>query len=140
MKELTEKFDIGRINSNSTRLNPELLKELNRLELVNKVEDPESCKKLIQEVRSLIKEKYPLNADQLDLDDDHIMSVLKWATKRISSIQELAEENLSFLWVLPKITKDKEIEINDGKLKSDYMKTCLNFTLLYLFQKFLIHW
>lgn len=114
MQELKEKFDIGRINSNSSRLNPELLDDLNRLELVKKIENPAECKILIQKVRDLIKEKYPLSVDQLDLDDDHILSVLKWSTKRIHSINELIEENLSFLWVLPKLTKDKEIEINEG--------------------------
>lgn len=114
MKELTEKFDVGRINSNSTRLNPELLKDLNRLEMINKLANPESCQVLIQQVRHLVKQKYPLNAEQLDLDDEHISNVLKWSTKRISSINELAEENLSFLWVLPQITKDQEIELNEG--------------------------
>lgn len=114
MKELTEKFDVGRINSNSTRLNPELLKDLNRLEIANKLKDEDSCKELIKHVRNLVKAKYPVNAEQLDLDDDHILNVLKWSVKRISSINELAEENLSFLWVLPQITKNNEIEINEG--------------------------
>jgi glutamyl-tRNA synthetase len=114
MNELTQKFDISRINSNSSRLNPELLQDLNQLTIINHLEDPERTKKLIQHLRTMIKEKYPLNADQLDLDDDHIQNVLKWASKRISSINELTEENLSFLWVLPKLTKDKEIEINEG--------------------------
>jgi glutamyl-tRNA synthetase len=115
MKQLTEKFDISRVNSNSSRLNPELLNELNQLELAKKLENPNECKVLIQNVRDLIKAKYPLSADQLDLDDDHIFSVLKWAIKRIHTVNELTEEELSFLWVLPKLTKDKEIELNEGK-------------------------
>lgn len=114
MKKLTEKFDIARVNSNSSRLNPELLNELNQLEMAKKLEDPNECKTLIQSVRDLIKAKYPLSADQLDLDDDHIFSVLKWSIKRIHTINELTEEGLSFLWVLPKLTKDKEIELNEG--------------------------
>ncbi len=115
MKELTQKFDIDRINSNSSRLNPELLKDLNQLELAKKIEDPNECVFVIQSVRDLIKTKYPLSADQLDLDDDHILSVLKWAVKRIHTIDELTEEGLSFLWVLPKLTKVKEIEFSEGK-------------------------
>lgn len=117
MKELIEKFDINRINSNSSRLNPDLLNDLNRLDLARKIENPEQCQMLIQKVRALIKERYPLNAEQLDLDDDHIFNVLKWSVKRINSINELAEESLSFLWVLPKITKDKEIQLNEGTRK-----------------------
>lgn len=115
MHQLTEKFDISRINSNSSRLNPDLLNDLNRLSLQKQIEDPKSSEILVKTVRELIKEKYPLSADQLDLDDDHIMNVLKWGSKRISSINELAEEQLSFLWVLPKIAKDKEISLNEGK-------------------------
>lgn len=115
MHELTKKFDINRINANSSRLNPDLLNDLNRLELSNHVENPEKLKNLIVQVRQLVKETYPLSADQLDLDDDHIMNVLKWSLKRINTINELAEENLSFLWVLPKIAKDKEISLNEGK-------------------------
>lgn len=115
MKQLTEKFDIDRINSNSSRLNPELLDELNQLELVKKIEDADECKILIQKVRDLIKSKYPLSVDQLDLDDDHILSVLKWSVRRIHRLDELTEGELSFLWVLPKITKDREIELNEGK-------------------------
>ncbi|CRK97810.1 CLUMA_CG011186, isoform A [Clunio marinus] len=112
MKELTQLFDVTLINSNSSRLNPELLGKLNKHELLKHLENPITCKQIIDEVRSLIKNKYPLNADQLDLDDDHILNVLKWGSKHITSINELTGENLSFLWVLPKIAKDKEITLN----------------------------
>lgn len=115
MKQLTQKFDINRINNNSSRLNPTLLDDLNRLELTNQIENPETCKQLVQIVRDLVKEKYPLSADDLDLDDEHILNVLKWGAKRINSVNELAEEKLSFLWVLPKIAKDKEISLNEGE-------------------------
>lgn len=114
MKQLIQKFDINRVNSNSSKLNPELLDSLNQLELTNQIENPESCKHLVHKVRELVKQKYPLSADLLDLDDEHITNVLKWSTKRINSINELAEEKLSFLWVLPKIAKDKEITLNEG--------------------------
>lgn len=115
MHNLTEKFDVNRINSNSSRLNPDLLDQLNRLQLIKQLENPKSFKDLIEKVRQIVTAKYPLSADQLDLDDDHISNVLRWATKRISSINELAEEKLSFLWVLPKIAKDKEISLDEGK-------------------------
>jgi glutamyl-tRNA synthetase len=122
MHHLTQKFDINRINANSSRLNPDLLDELNQIELSNHMEDPKKCNALVVEVRKLIKDKYPLNADQLDLDDDHIINVLRWGLKRIKSINELAEEHLSFLWVLPKIAKDKEISLNEG----NNLYFCLN--------------
>lgn len=115
MQKLKENFNVDRINSNSSRLNPDLLEDLNKLEMSKQLEDEEKTKVLIERVRDLVKAKYPLDANQLDLDDDHILSVIKWGAKRISSINELAEEKLSFLWILPKIAKDKEITLNEGK-------------------------
>lgn len=118
MNELVQKFDINRINSNSSKLNPELLEDLNRLELSKQLEDPIKCQIVVQQVRDLVKEKYPMNANQLDLDDDHILNILRWGVNlaRISSINELAGEKLSFLWVLPKVAKDKEITLNEGEI------------------------
>lgn len=115
MHQLTQKFNLDRTNSHSSRLNPDLLDDLNRLELVKQLEDPSKCTEIINTVRDLVKERFPLNADQLDLDDDHILNVLRWASSRVNSINELAEEKLSFLWVLPMIAKDKEISLNEGK-------------------------
>lgn len=116
MPELTKIFDLNLIKRNSSRLNPDLLSDLNRIELTKQIADPEKCEELIKQVRALVKEKYPMNADQLDLDDDHILNVLKWgsAASRISSLNDLTDESLSFLWVLPKIAKDKEISLNEG--------------------------
>lgn len=115
MSELIKKFDIKRINSNSSRLNPDLLNDLNQLQLSKCLDDPEKCLELIDKVRQMIKEKYPLNAKDLDLDDDHIYDILKWSVKRISTIDELIGENLSFLWVLPTIAKGKDIMIDESE-------------------------
>lgn len=41
------------------------------------------------------------------LERAHIRNVLHWATDRITSIQQLVEGNLSFLWILPKIKNDE---------------------------------
>ncbi|CAO1395276.1 unnamed protein product [Diamesa hyperborea] len=111
MKQLTEKFDVDRINSNSSRLNPDLLDDLNRLEILHQVEDPVKSKILVNHLRTLVKEKYPISAEQLDLDEEHILNVLKWGAKRVTSINELVEGKLSFLWVLPILKKD-EADLN----------------------------
>lgn len=116
MSDLIKKFDIKRINSNSSRLNPDLLDDLNQLQLSKCLEDPKNCAELIEKVREMIKEKYPLSAKELDLDDDHIYNILKWSVKRISTIDELIGENLSFLWVLPTIAKGKDIMIDESEL------------------------
>lgn len=37
----------------------------------------------------------------------HIRNVLHWASDRITSLHQLIEGNLSFLWILPKIKNDE---------------------------------
>lgn len=53
-------------------------------------------------------------AEQLDLNDEHILSVLHWASTRIKSLQQLVSGDLLFLWVLPK--KGGKIELKTGML------------------------
>jgi len=35
------------------------------------------------------------------LDDDHIITTLKWAQNRISTLNDLVKEDLAFLWIVP---------------------------------------
>lgn len=56
-------------------------------------------------------------AEQLDLNDEHILSVLHWASTRIKSLQQLVSGDLLFLWVLPK--KGGKIELKAGMLNYD---------------------
>lgn len=112
MNELIKKFDISRINSNSSRLNPDLLAEINRQALSNILNDPEKCQSLVCRLRNLVQEKYPLSAEQLDLNEEHILNILKWGASRVSTVQELVEGKFSFLWILPKLTS--ETELNTG--------------------------
>lgn len=44
--------------------------------------------------------------DSLDLDEQHIRSVLHWSSDRLRSLEQLVEGDLSFLWILPKIQED----------------------------------
>lgn len=117
MKNLVERFNLGKVNSNSSRLNPELMDELNRQELIQQIENPAQCVVLIDKLRALVKEKYPLSAEQLDLDEEHVRKVLKWGANRVSTLKELVEGKLSFLWVLPKMAK-QDLELNSEIIDS----------------------
>ncbi|XP_055687029.1 probable glutamate--tRNA ligase, mitochondrial [Lutzomyia longipalpis] len=106
MKELVEKFDISRVNSHSSRLNPDHFNDLNRWEIKRHVEDPELCPKVIDNLRQMIQEAYPNH--NLDLSADHIRTVLQWASStsnRLTTLNQLVEGNLAFLWIVPKLTK-----------------------------------
>lgn len=123
------------MHSNSTRLKPEILAECNRLELVRHIQDPNLCDGIVKQVKELIKQAYPkqwaniaangifeirwnslmnlklllfYSINSLDLDDQHIRSVLNWSvsTERLQSLQQLVEGELSFLWILPKLHED----------------------------------
>ena len=37
----------------------------------------------------------------LKLDDDHILSTLKWAKSRITKLTDLVSPDFAFLWVIP---------------------------------------
>lgn len=103
-------FNINRINVHSSRLNFQLLNDCNRSELLQQIEDPEKCEKLIVEVCTLVQSKYPQYIEDLDLNRDHVRNILKWAGHRVNTIKELVDGKLSFLWILPKLTKDTPID------------------------------
>lgn len=132
MAEMIERFDIKRVNSNSSRLNPSLLGDLNRLELMRQLADPEKSEILVKKVQEMIRKAYSKNADQLDLNEKHIRFVLDWSVHRITSLNELIEGNLSFLWILPKFTKESSLspEVLDELVKSlegqSFSRTSLN--------------
>lgn len=52
-------FDLHRINNSSSKLNPELLDEFNRLEIIEHLNDPVKSEELIQNVQHLIQKTYP---------------------------------------------------------------------------------
>lgn len=108
LQDLIKKFNINRINTHSSRLNPDLLEECNRMEIQNQIHDPELCEKLIDRVSDLIKQKYPKDLKHLDLNREHIKKVLQWAGYRLTSLNQLVEGKLSFVWILPKIQNSKD--------------------------------
>lgn len=46
----------------------------------------------------------------MQLDDHHIISTLKWSQNRISTLNDLVTEELSFLWIVPNIASVPNIE------------------------------
>lgn len=107
-------FDIRRINTHSSQLNPESLEECNRLELIEQMKDPVDQVKLVDEVKKLVTNAYPDDVKNLDLNDDHIKKVLEWSLNRIANLNQLVDEKLSFLWILPGKSNHK---LSKGKLE-----------------------
>ncbi|XP_052844967.1 probable glutamate--tRNA ligase, mitochondrial [Drosophila gunungcola] len=135
MQELFEQFHIERVNSHPSRLNPELLDDLNRLEIAQRLSDQESRLKLVNQVHELVKNAYPQHSN-LDLAEDHIADVLNWSSKRLTLLQDLTSSKLSFLWVKPSNFQLKDLTSEQlvGLLKvlqadQDFNKDGLNIKL-----------
>lgn len=66
---------------------------------------------LLASIFSLIDLIFSVNDGTLQLDEDHVISTLKWAQNRINKLDDLVTPDLAFLWVVPKIipdTKDQQ--------------------------------
>ncbi|XP_062560497.1 probable glutamate--tRNA ligase, mitochondrial [Armigeres subalbatus] len=111
MHDLIRHFDLNKINAHSSRLNPDLLKQCNREEIEYQLRhSEEKANALVKEVIRMVQAEFPDNKKGLDLDEKHVQEVLEWAVSRIDALQDLVKGKLSFLWVLPKTSKDKTID------------------------------
>ncbi|XP_075980161.1 putative glutamate--tRNA ligase, mitochondrial [Anticarsia gemmatalis] len=98
--DLAEEFQIDKISSHPSRLNPDLLEECNRLEIKRQLQDNDLSKTLVTNLKNLITKTYPKH--NLNLSEDHVKTVLDWSVSRISRIEELVSKKFGFLWILPK--------------------------------------
>lgn len=114
-------FDIRRISTHSSQLNPESLEECNRLELIEQMKDPVDQAKLVVEVKKLVTNAYPNDVKNLDLNDDHIRKVLEWSLNHIANLNQLVDEKLSFLWILPRKSNHN---LSKGKLEFVFLFFC----------------
>ncbi|XP_052753871.1 probable glutamate--tRNA ligase, mitochondrial isoform X2 [Galleria mellonella] len=103
MDELAEEFQIDKISSHPSRLNPDLLEECNRLEIKRQLQDEKLSKDLSSKLEKLIETKYP--EQKKYVTEEHIKSVLNWATARVTRIEDLASSEFGFLWILPSNTE-----------------------------------
>ncbi|KAM3960156.1 nondiscriminating glutamyl-tRNA synthetase EARS2, mitochondrial-like [Aphomia sociella] len=110
MDELAQEFQVDKISSHPSRLNPDLLEECNRLEIKRQLQDENLSQELANKLQKLIEAKYP--GQNKNITEEHIRSVLNWATARVTRIEDLATSDFGFLWILPsnnKIDFDKAL-------------------------------
>ncbi|CAG9782684.1 unnamed protein product [Diatraea saccharalis] len=111
MDQLAEEFQIERISSHPSRLNPDLLQECNRLDIKRMMSSSERTR-LVTKLQELVKQTYP--EQSLNVTDEHVNSVLNWAITRITRIEDLVSPKFGFLWILP--SRNQE-DINVDLLK-----------------------
>ncbi|XP_017773834.1 PREDICTED: probable glutamate--tRNA ligase, mitochondrial [Nicrophorus vespilloides] len=104
MMELAQQFDVEEINSHSGKLMPERLLEFNNLEIERQLGMEDTKKKLIDQVREIVKAKFPKHDEStLQIRDEHIETILKWSINRIDRLTDLVSRDLMFLWVTPEL-------------------------------------
>ncbi|XP_061397972.1 probable glutamate--tRNA ligase, mitochondrial [Musca vetustissima] len=134
LSELSEMFDIEKVNSHPSRLNPELLDEFNRLQIEELLKSEDSANDLVKMVQNLVQTTYP-SEKNLDLNTAHIRNILHWSSKRLTFIKDLTSPKLSFLWVKPAnfqldvISKEQQNKLLDTLRKEDFAKDHLNTVL-----------
>lgn len=116
-----------RITDHPNRLSPELLDDCNRLELAVQIRDPASCQLLVKQVQELVRKTFPKEVGGLDLEENHVREVLQhWACDRLTSVQQLVENDSQFFWILPDL-KDLKIDA-DASFDLDKLIEVLNRT------------
>lgn len=90
-------------------MNPDLLRECNRLDIKRQMADEEQSKALVKKLQSLILEKY--SKENLNVSESHLKNVLIWSTQRIGKIEELVSSKFAFLWVLPGTKPDVDLSV-----------------------------
>lgn len=107
-EDLIKQFDISKIKQRSGKLMPEKLLELNKQELRRLLASEKNDKFLIERVKKIIIEAFPdMKAkENLFFDDEFLITTLRWAQDRISSLSDLVTADFAFLWVPPKSPLD----------------------------------
>ncbi|KAK1132135.1 hypothetical protein K0M31_016268 [Melipona bicolor] len=102
-EELIKQFDISKIKVSSNKLSPPKLLEFNRIEIAKLLANEKNNKFLIERIIKLVTEAFPNRETNgsLHLDENHIISVLKWAQNRITKLSDLVSSKLHFLWIMP---------------------------------------
>ncbi|XP_050595217.1 probable glutamate--tRNA ligase, mitochondrial isoform X5 [Bombus affinis] len=107
-EELIKQFNISKIKVSSNKLSPPKLLEFNRIEISKLLANEKNNAFLIERIKTLVIEAFPNRQTDrnLQLDDNHIISVLKWAQHRISKLSDLVSPKLAFLWHIPTTSLD----------------------------------
>ncbi|XP_076280884.1 putative glutamate--tRNA ligase, mitochondrial isoform X2 [Lasioglossum baleicum] len=107
-EELIKRFNISDVKVTSNKLIPEKLLQFNKLEISKLLAYEKNNKFLVERIKELIINSFPeRKADgSLQLDDYHILAVLKWAQNRIYKLSDLVSSDLAFLWIVPSTTPE----------------------------------
>ena len=93
---LVDNFDETKLNVRPIKLNQDLLDRYNRLFINLKLNTSDRVE-ITNELRNLIKEKYPL-VNEHNLSETYLLSVLNWSEGRVNKLSDLIEDSCAYLW------------------------------------------
>lgn len=133
LPELSRRFQLSKVNTNSSRLNFDQLKRLNRQFLQQQlVRSGEDLQELIRFTKNFVQEKF---ADRLSVGtesqactftDEYVGSVLNCLSSRIFSLNDLVEPHLEFVWFAPQQIKTKNIQLS-GNTPSELLSVAVEY-------------
>ncbi|XP_028828082.1 nondiscriminating glutamyl-tRNA synthetase EARS2, mitochondrial isoform X2 [Denticeps clupeoides] len=104
LEQLIAEFNESKITTHSALLDLEKLPEFNRIHLLRRIEDPESCFHLENELRGYITQTYGARIQEEDvLESAYIQRVLHLRKGHFSYLCELVSPLYSYLWVRPAV-------------------------------------
>lgn len=97
---LVQNFDENQMSSRPVKLSPELLNNINRRFIRLRLRsDQQERKKIVNELRELVRDKYKMEENDFYLNEEYLINVLDWCQDRIYTLKELVEdEKNNFLW------------------------------------------
>lgn len=114
MPDFVKKFDLGTVNTNSSKIELERLDDFNRSVLKDKLDRPTEKEKLLSYVRETIVKEF----GACEVSEDELESHLRFAVDRITFLSDVVGPDLRFLWSTPVLTESQCHDL-DASLLSD---------------------
>nr|NP_001038907.1 nondiscriminating glutamyl-tRNA synthetase EARS2, mitochondrial precursor [Danio rerio]Q0P499.1 RecName: Full=Nondiscriminating glutamyl-tRNA synthetase EARS2, mitochondrial; AltName: Full=Glutamate--tRNA(Gln) ligase EARS2, mitochondrial; AltName: Full=Glutamyl-tRNA synthetase; Short=GluRS; AltName: Full=Mitochondrial glutamyl-tRNA synthetase; Short=mtGluRS; Flags: Precursor [Danio rerio]AAI22205.1 Zgc:153247 [Danio rerio] len=106
LDELIRDFNISKITTHSALLDLDKLEEFSRLHLQRRIEDPQQCVWLCEELKQMVKHTHSSEISAAAvLEPEYIERVLQLRKGHISSLQDLLSSTHSYLWVRPRVSQ-----------------------------------
>ncbi|XP_042889818.1 probable glutamate--tRNA ligase, mitochondrial [Penaeus japonicus] len=106
VEELTERFCLSRVTTNSCRLDMEKINWFNQMDLQRRLQIPKEQDLLVDELRHLVQMTYGISqrccaAQDNVLTTEYLTNVLLWGQKRITRLDDLVAPEFTYIWVIP---------------------------------------
>lgn len=105
LDDMVSQFNPDELKGSSCRLDPERLVQLNRLHLRRCLDDPEKTPNLAGDLRRLLDQRQePVSSDFLS--DDDLVRVLRETAGRLTSLKDLLDPSMDFVWRSPSLVEE----------------------------------